>query len=315
MVKDSSFVFNSAPFPSCHASTVALTSSGLIVAWFGGTHEKHKDVGIWLARNEGGKWSTPYEVANGIQHADKRYPCWNPVLFRQIDGTIMLFYKVGPSPSQWWGMLMQSEDDGLSWSTPLRLPEDIIGPVKNKPELLENGTLICPSSTEHDGWKVHLELTADFGKSWKRIGPLEGPEIDAIQPSVLRHSDGLQILCRSKKSGIVQSWSKDQGLTWSPLEPTGLPNPNSGTDAITSHENIHYLVYNPTSTPEGKWGGERYPLGLAKSLNGKDWNIVLTLEDEPGEYSYPAIIEDDQGLLHITYTWKRNKIKHVVVAP
>ena len=306
------FVYDDAPFPECHASTICETSNGLMVAWFGGTHEKHKDVGIWMAKKVNGNWTEPVEVANGIQHRDKRYPCWNPVLHRRPDGTIDLYYKVGPSPREWWGMVARSIDDGETWSLPRRLPEDILGPVKNKAVLLSDGSLLCPSSTELDGWKVHMEITADDGITWKRIGPLEGAGIEAIQPTLLHHGDRLQILCRSKRSGIVESWSDNQGLTWTPLSKTSLPNPNSGIDAVTTSGGTHYLVYNPTSTPEGKWGGDRHPLELAKSSDGKRWEKVVVLESEPGEYSYPAIIESQDGDLHITYTWKRDKIKHVV---
>ncbi|MCB0686655.1 MAG: exo-alpha-sialidase, partial [Saprospiraceae bacterium] len=189
-IVDSGFVFKEAPFPSCHASTICSTADGYMVAWFGGTHEKHKDVGIWIARSTDGQWTAPVEVANGIQHADKRYPCWNPVLFRNAEtGDISLYYKVGPSPREWWGMLMVSSDEGLTWSLPRRLPEDILGPIKNKPELLANGMLLHPSSTESDtdGWKVHMEISDMDGNNWKRIGPLPEEDIDAIQPSILIH--------------------------------------------------------------------------------------------------------------------------------
>ncbi len=50
---------------------------------------------------------------------------------------ILLFFKVGPSPSEWWGELTISDDNGISWSPSKKLPEGIIGPVKNKPVLLE----------------------------------------------------------------------------------------------------------------------------------------------------------------------------------
>ncbi len=310
------FVYQEAPFPECHASTIVEVQGTLIAAWFGGTHEKHDDVGIWISRKIDGTWSDPVEVVNGVQEDGGRYPCWNPVLAVSPQNEVYLFYKVGPNPREWWGELITSDDRGATWKNQERLPDGILGPVKNKAELLDNGTLLCPSSTEHDGWTVHVELTPDWGKTWERVGPLPAEDnIQAIQPTVLIHEDRLQMLCRSKKSGIVETWSTDNGKSWTPLKKTTLPNPNSGIDGVTTKSGMHYLVYNPTSTPEGEWGGERYPLVLASSRDGVNWVHVSTLESEPGEYSYPAIIEGADGVLHITYTWKRDKIKHVTVNP
>ena len=162
----SEFIYETAPFPECHASTIAESNGQLIAAWFGGTKEKNPDVGIWLSRFENGNWTRPVEVANGIVSSEKRYPTWNPVLFQPQAGPLMLFYKVGPSPSEWWGMMMTSTDGGRTWSHPQRLPDGIAGPIKNKPVELQNGELLCPSSSEDRGWRVHFERTADFGKTW-----------------------------------------------------------------------------------------------------------------------------------------------------
>src|SRR5262245_56120734 len=112
----SEFIFETAPFRECHASTIVETKGGLVSAWFGGTKERNPDVGIWLSRHEDGHWSAPVEVANGVQPPTNRFPCWNPVLFQSINGPLLLFYKVGPSPSRWWGMLMTSGDNGKTWS-------------------------------------------------------------------------------------------------------------------------------------------------------------------------------------------------------
>lgn len=309
------FVYNKAPFPSCHASTITETPEGLAVAWFGGTHEKHIDVEIWVSRKIHDNWTSPVSVASGIQHADKRYPCWNPVLFQAPDDPLMLFYKVGPNPREWWGELILSEDHGMTWSVPRRLPEDILGPVKNKPVLMPDGRLLCPSSTEHDGWRVHIEETRDLGKTWKITGPLnEGKKFSVIQPSILVYSgDKLQILCRSRENAIITSWSDNGGVNWSEMKSTGLPNPNSGIDAVTLNNGQQLLVYNHTTRKGNQWGGTRSPLNTAISENGVEWRALCILENEPGEYSYPAVIQSSDGLIHITYTWKREKIKHVVL--
>ncbi|MBO0724450.1 MAG: exo-alpha-sialidase [Blastocatellia bacterium] len=314
----SEFIYETAPFPECHASTIAESKSGLVAAWFGGTKEKNPDVGIWVSRLEGGKWTAPVEVANGIESPEKRYPTWNPALYQKKSGPLLLFYKVGPSPSKWWGMMMTSDDGGKTWSKPQRLPDGIAGPIKNKPVELAGGALLCPSSTEDNGWRVHFERTSDLGKTWERTDPInDGKEFGVIQPTVFFHKGGrLQALMRSRQGKIVESWSDDQGKTWSKLSATTLPNPNSGIDGVTLKDGRQLLVYNHVITQPGKWAG-RAPLNVAISEDGKTWKAALALETGPpeAEYSYPAVIQTRDGLVHITYTWKRKKVKHVVIDP
>jgi predicted neuraminidase len=305
----SEFIYEDAPFPSCHASTIAETETDLVAAWFGGTREKNPDVGIWVARRGETGWSKPVEVVNGVQSAELRYPCWNPVLFQPSDGPLLLFYKVGPSPSSWWGELKTSDDGGLTWSKARRLPEGFLGPVKDKPIELAGGGLLCPSSTEHDRWRVHVEWTGDLGHTWHSSGPLnQGTKYGAIQPTILQYGKTLQILCRSRQGMIVQARSNDEGRSWSKLSPTNLPNPNSGIDGVTLRDGRALLVYNHTTRG-------RSPLNVATSRDGRAWEMVSVLETQPGEYSYPAVIQSSDGRIHITYTWKRKRIKHVVLDP
>jgi len=320
------FPLDQKPTPQCHASTIAEISNGLIVAWFGGTHESNPDVGIWISRIIDGSWSKPVEVVNGIMNDTLRYPCWNPVLFSPEGGPLMLFYKVGPSPREWWGMVVTSDNEGESWSLPEKLGSSeptghLIGPVKNKPVQLADGTIICPSSTEEeqDGnirWRVHFEITCDLGKTWEVIGPInDGVEFDAIQPSILTHTDGtLQILCRTRQDVISQSWSEDNGKTWSKMTATGLPNPNAGADAVTLSDGRQLLVYNHTHQ-NGDFPRSREMLNVAVSKNGAEWKTVMTLERQEGEYSYPSVIQTSDGLVHITYTFRRESVKHVVLDP
>ena len=306
----SEFIYERAPFAQCHATTIAETKTGLVAAWFGGTREGNKDVGIWVARHDGKSWSAPVEVANGIESPSKRHPCWNPILFQPATGSLLLFYKAGPSPSTWWGMLLSSEDGGKTWSVPRRLPDGIFGPIKNKPVMLADGALLCPTSSEHDGWRVHFERTMDLGKTWTKTEAInDGKVISAIQPSVLFHPQNrLQALGRSRQGKIWEAWSEDGGKTWGAMKLMDLPNPNSGTDAVTLKDGRHLLVYNHTAKG-------RSPLNVAVSRDGKEWQAALALEDQSGEYSYPAVIQSADGLVHISYTWRRERVKHVVIDP
>jgi predicted neuraminidase len=309
------FIYEKAPYPECHASTIAQSKSGLVAAWFGGTKERNPDVCIWVSRKVNGKWTEGVNVANGIQNDTLRYPCWNPVLYQVPKGELILFYKIGPSPGTWKGFMKTSKDGGITWSAQQALPEGILGPIKNKPVLLKNGTLLSPSSSEAKGWKVHMESSPDNGKTWKSVIVEDGETKGGIQPSILFHKDGsLQALCRSRDRAILETWSKDNGLTWSPLAKTTLPNNNSGTDAVTLKDGRQLLVYNHVLPPGKEAKGARTPLNVAISPDGKKWYAALILEDSPiSQYSYPAVIQTSDGLVHFVYTWRRQRIKHVVV--
>lgn len=308
-IAKSEFIYESAPFPSCHAATIVQTRKGKIMAaWFGGTRESHPDVCIYGSDLVRGKWSSPRLLAAAIGENGRPIQCYNPVLFQPSRGPLLLFYKAGPGPGEWRGYLKRSSDEGATWSPSELLPSGIYGPIKNKPIELKNGVVVCPSSTEDNGWRVHFELTRDFGASWTRSLPLnDGIAIGAIQPSLLRLSDGtLAAVGRSQHGRLFHMAGSADGETWGAVSLLDVPNPNSGTDAVTLRNGWHLLVYNASSS-------SRTPLSVALSHDGVSWSRILDLETEPGEYSYPAVIQAKDGLVHIVYTWRRERIKHVVL--
>eukprot|EP01031_Cornospumella_fuschlensis_P046959 gene46959-57500_t len=208
------YIFAVPPTPACHASTIVeLSKNTFMASWFGGKYESSPDVGIWIATNEKGKWSEAKQIANGIINDTLRYPCKNP--------------------REWWGMKMTSEDNGKHWTKAEKLPEGILGPIKNKPFLLASGEILYPSSTEsldEKVWNIHLEKSDKNAQTFKKIN-IACDTFGVIQPSILQYSGNkLQLLCRSRQNAVVQTWSNDNGNTWSPLTLTNLPNPNSGTD-------------------------------------------------------------------------------------
>ncbi|SDT16789.1 alpha-L-rhamnosidase [Mucilaginibacter mallensis] len=312
------FIFEKAPYPECHSATIAETKTGLVAAWFGGTKERNPDVCIWVSRLVNGKWTEAINVANGIQNDTLRYACWNPVLFQISGGDLLLFYKIGPSPAKWKGFVRRSKDGGITWSAQEALPDGILGPVKNQPVTLNNGNILSPSGTENNGAKVHFELSTDNGQTWQATDPLnDGKTVKALQPTILFHKgDSLQMLCRTQNRAIYESWSADNGKTWSPLDKTSLPNNNSGIDGVTLKDGRQLLVYNHVLPPGNLAKGARTPLNVAISNDGKIWYAALILEDSPiSQYSYPTVIQTADGMVHVVYTWRRQRIKYVVIDP
>lgn len=346
VIKDE-FLYERASFPECHGATIAeLPNGGLIASFFGGTKERNPDCCIWVCRKDkgGNGWTAPQKVAEGFRSKDpgERMACWNPVLFQVPEGELLLFYKIGRNVADWTGHLVRSNDGGNSWSKPEQLPEGFLGPIKNKPEMID-GRIICPSSTEgKGGWQIHFEISDDLARTWRKVGPIPASEalptfmpkqndkdddpeaggvadkkaekyvIQAIQPSLLKHKDGrLQILCRTRNGAVGTAWSNDRGETWTPLELTTLPNNNSGTDAVTLKDGRHVIIYNNVRTPEGAKKGNRTPLNIALSSDGIHWQMKLVLEDSPvSQYSYPSIIQGSDERIHCIYTWRRQRIKY-----
>lgn len=308
------FIFSDdRPFKQCHASTVLQAGNGdLLCAWFGGDHERHRNVAIWMARFTNGAWSKPESVAKIEQVAH-----WNPVLFADPEGTLYLFFKVGKRETIWKTYWQQSKDHGLTWSAAAELVTGDIGgrgPVKNKPILLSNGTWLAGASTELHRDAPFADCSADHGKTWTRsldwvIDKKALKGTGAIQPAVWESPAGkVHALLRSDGGRIWRSDSEDFGKTWTPVRVTELPNNNSGIDVLRLEDGRLFLVYNPI----GDNDGARTPLDLAVSTDdGNTWKRIAHLENDPDpdtEYSYPAIVRTKTGIA-ISYTWRRERMR------
>ena len=315
-------VFENQLTRDCHASSLMELENGdLLCTWFGGTRESHPDVQIWVARKPiGGVWSEPVPVAKAEE--DLGGSVFNPVFVQLGGDTIQLFYL---SPDINDGRVMTSCDGGKTWGPSSALDKEFTGPLVNKPIYLADGTILAGGSMEGGpGWRIHVERSEDKGKTWTRTPILNDPQqFKLIQPTFLKHSEEkIQLLARSggktPDTRIAQCWSEDGGKTWSEVTNTTLPNNNSAIDAVSLQDGRHLLVYNHSTREDETCGRKgRGILTVAESKDGVNWNAAAVLEYRTGavQYSYPAMIQTRDGLVHITYSWHRKRIKHVVLDP
>jgi predicted neuraminidase len=313
------FIFTTAPFASAHASTIVELRDGeYLAAWFGGSAEGANDVAIWSSRRSAAGWSAPVEMAR-----EPNVPTWNPVLFHSGNGRLWLYYKFGPSFTWWTAARRWSDDEGRTWSAIEHLPAGLLGPIRAKPLVLGNGVIVSGTSVEsYSSWAAWVERSTDNGLTWSKAGPITLPALKAapqnpspeqaarsvgiIQPVIVSlGGEHLRLYARATPQigKICVADSFDSGQSWSDARPIDLPNPNSGIDLVRLHDGRIILIYNDTASG-------RTPLNLAVSTDGEHFKNFAVLEDAPGEFSYPAIIEGSDGLLHITYTYNRKSIRY-----
>ena len=293
-----------------HASHLLTTGDGSVFCvFFYGSHEGNGDVRIYGSfRSPDGIWSeaVPLSDDDGIPH-------WNPVLFRAPDGSVLLFYKEGKTIADWVTWVRTSSDDCRTWSPARELiPGDRSGgrgPVRNRPLICSDGTVLAPGSTERGRWVCFFDASADGGKTWSRSPDLtipgDEPGHGIIQPTLWESPSGVHALMRSTEGKIYRTDSTDK-RTWSAPYPIDVPNNNSGIDAVRLPDGRVILACNPVG---GNWGA-RTPLSLLESRDdGYTFTLLTHLATGVGKFAYPALWYDGSAL-HVTYTWNRKTIQY-----
>ncbi|TWU09183.1 AhpC/TSA family protein [Symmachiella macrocystis] len=307
----SELVFEKIPQAAVHhCSVIEQAPNGdLLCVWYGGNYESGDDQMIFLARRKKGSrtWSEPEVLIE-----DALLPPGNAIIF--VDGRKrlqMVWCRMEPTrPIRRGGgwdrcrlMLRTSEDSGRTWSKDREMfDEDLWAVPRNRPLTLRDGTIVLPVEAVVDGRDGSTFLISrDDGDSWKIGGFTTG----GSQPALAEREDGSLVALMRKYPQITEIISQDQGETWSEAKPTTLNNPDSGISMIPMANGHWVIVYNDSKN-------SRTPLSIARSTDeGRTWEAPLKLEANPGEYSYPSLLQTADGKIHVTYTFRRYGIKHV----
>jgi predicted neuraminidase len=294
--------------PSSHCATLTETADGsLLAVWYAGTREGARDVALVAAQYEQGDWSAPWVLHDTPGRSDG-----NPLLYTLADGTVVLWFvtiqgRGWDSARPYW---CRSRDHGHTWTASERFGDRDGLMFRCRPLRLSSGRLLLPAYDEVT-WQGLPLLSDDGGATWREAGRMTAPP-GCIQPAVVELEGGslLAYLRTGGDGGCVwESRSDDGGESWSPGVATPLPNPNAGLDLVRLVDGRLMLAYNPVRSG-------RHRLAVAVSADsGATWDST-DLEDAPAaEFSYPVLLPDRSGLCHLLYTHRRERIKHVIVAP
>lgn len=312
---------------SVHSATAAEISGGRIRAfWYGGSREGAADVAIYTSVYSlpDGTWSPERAVVTreAAQRHLQRYlrKLGNPVVGRDRNGRLWLFF-VSVTVGGWAGSainLMISEDEGETWSAPRRL---IASPFFNISTLVKGPPLQHTDGTI--GLPVYHEMLGKFGELLRLDA--EGRAIrktrlswgrSSLQPVIVPRSEteavGFMRYAGSSPNRVLMVRTTDGGATWTAPVKTALPNPNSAVGGALLANGPLLLVFNNAEE-------NRESLSLASSVDfGNTWRIAHEFDGDSSsqqppwrEYSYPWIMQDGAGDVHLLYTWGRTSIKHV----
>lgn len=298
-------------YPGVHVSSLVAAPNGdLLYSFYAGSKEAADDVKTYMARLPVGShtWQDPKVIFD-----EPGQPDGNAVLWSDKRSTYLFFSTIrGDGWTDADLRLIRSTDSGKTWSKPRWIRKEWGWLFGTRPFRMSNGEVLVPIYSEKrwaSGWYIpsrnyHTWIpqpSAD-DREWPR-----SPH-GAIQPATVELDPGhLLAYLRTRDGRIYKTESFDYGRHWSSAEPTGLPN-NNARVALLKLRNGHLLLaYNPTTE-------DRDVLRLRLSMNnGRSWGPYVDVESDPGqEFSYPYLLQTDDGMIQLAYTHRRESMRHIV---
>jgi predicted neuraminidase/peroxiredoxin len=311
MAFSSELIFTKIPGVAVHhCSTITEAPNGdMLCLWYAGSYESSDDQALYLARLPKGQriWTAPHRIV-----WDPEAPPGNAVIFTGPDQRVWIVWgrmegsrptRRGSGWSQCRLMARTSKDNGNTWTADEEMPNSFAWLPRNAPFTMKDGRFALPISGHVDSvYAGFLLVLEPDNRTWKRFGLMPGGE----QPTVIQRDSG-ELLCLMRgEPRILQSVSGDGGTTWTTPRRTELKCPDSGIAMTKLKSGRVLLAYNDTDK------SDRTPFNVIQSTDdGKTWGEMKAIEQDWGEFSYPCIVQSSDGMVHLTYTYRRFSIKHV----
>lgn len=306
----SELIFETIPgAPAHHSPAITEAPNGdLLAVWYGGSYESSDDQTLFLARRRKGvrTWETPLALVR-----DSAQPPGNAVIFTGAGRVWIIWARMEASrPLRRGGgwhpvrlMYRISSDNGANWSADQPVDTNVQALPRNPPVRSASGGLLLPlGGSDHGKLASFFLHSSDGGLTWRRSA---GAALGGGQPALVERQDGSLLMLMRSDPRVLSSESRDGGQTWNATVRTALRCPNSGVSLTRLANGNLVTVFNDSES-------DRTPLSVARSLDGgRTWEKPLVLEANPGEYSYPYVIQTVDGQIHITYTFRRYSIRHV----
>jgi predicted neuraminidase len=202
--------------------------------------------------------------------------------------------------------MKQSEDRGETWSGVKMIDSKWGNVPRCKPIRAHNGEVLF--GVEYDDGNSRIWRSGDDAHSWEMWGRISGSKNQ--HPALVERTDGSFLALLRPCGGpgrILQSVSADGARGWSPAEISELTSPFAGLDAVRLQDGRFVVLYN--SNPKA-----RNPLTISVSKDeGRTWPVKRDLVIGEGQFHYPAVIQDRESRLQVTFTNNRKTIDHVVM--
>jgi hypothetical protein len=272
--------------PKFESVDIIKLKSGVLMAVLSNEfyHGEHNSIYASRSNDNGRTWSSPQKI-NMPNPND--FKLLNENIFYVGSRLFMIIQRTPGRPVE-GGIPAYSfsDDNGETWS-----PAHLIGGIPDRKYVIINsrnvtitktGRIIVPVGFDQATQKVGVIFSDNNGFNWSASPNLFGTVGGRFgEPTIAQLNDGrLIMLIRTSLNWIYESFSSDDGMSWSEPVPTTLQSPWTAHAMKITPEGYIVVVFTKSHIIGKDPGYPRNNLTMAVSLdNGSSWEQYTTIVD------------------------------------